>query len=195
MDELEKIILTLQKNWEKNLKSEGVKFPTGKKLIELACLYSFMPNPISQVDIKKWHEKFNKEYMLQARHLADMGWYIKSGNPRFTRGEYEKKFKSNELSLHSVDLPNPVWRSDSVKRVNNLLDSEWRQILEKFKNRGCAVCGRKMRHYDKGHLSKSKSYNKFNIVPMCVECNNWGQELEFKEYRDLVFRPILKSGK
>jgi len=22
--------------------------------------------------------------------------------------------------------------------------------------------------------------------------NKWGQELEFKEYRDLVFRPIIK---
>ena len=63
----EKIISTLQKAWEKNLKSEGVKFPIIQKLIELACLYSFMPNP--QVDIKKWHEKFNKEYIYFKKTL------------------------------------------------------------------------------------------------------------------------------
>ena len=42
-------------------------------------------------------------------------------------------------------------------------------------------------------VSLKSPYDKFNIVPMCVECNNWGQELEFKEYRDLVFRPIIKN--
>ena len=85
-----------------------------------------------------------------------------------------------------------MWDRNNQQRVNNLSESNWKNILEKFKERGCAVCGRIMRHYDKGHLLKSKPYNNDNIVPMCVECNNWGQEFEFKEYRGLVFRPIIK---
>ena len=97
------------------------------------------------------------------------------------------------MSLHSIEKPNPIWSRHNKKRINNLSDLEWKEILDKFKDRGCAVCGRKMEHYDKGHVLKSRSYDKFNIVPMCVECNNWGQELEFKEYRDLVYRPIIKN--
>ena len=182
----------LKVDWEKHLKIKGVKFPTGSKLIELTCLYLNMPNPMTQDEIEQWHQQNNMEYKRQARHLSDFGWYIKSGNRRFTRGEYEKKFRRNQMSLHSIEKPNPVWDKNNQKRVNNLPETEWEVILDKFKKRGCAVCGRKMSHYDKGHLLKSKSYKKDNIVPMCVECNNWGQELEFKEYRDLVFRPIIK---
>ena len=192
---LDELIPRLKSDWKKNLKKYGVRFPTGSKLIELVCLYSHMPKAISQDEIAKWHLKYDKEYKLQARHLADLGWNIKSGNTRFTRGVYEKNFRRNEMSLSSIKKPNPVWSRNNQKRINNLSNLDWKKILEKFKKRGCAVCGRKMKHYDKGHLLKSRSYDKYNIVPMCVECNNWGQELEFKEYRDLVYRPIIKSNK
>ena len=192
MNTLEKAKRKLKVDWVKYLKLKGVKFPTGNKLIELVCLYLNMPNPMTQDEIEKWHQINNREYKRQARHLVDAGWYIKSGNIRFTRGVYEKNHKRNQMSLHSIKKPNPVWDKNNKKRINNLSEIEWKDILNKFKERGCAVCGRKMSHYDKGHLLKSKSYEKDNIVPMCVECNNWGQELEFKEYRDLVFRPIIK---
>ena len=39
-----------------------------------------MPNPISQDEMERWHIKNGKEYKRQARHLADAGWFIKSGN-------------------------------------------------------------------------------------------------------------------
>ena len=191
MVDLNDLISKVKFHWKKNLKSKGVKEPSGSKLVELACLFSYMPNPISQDEIEKWHIKNGKEYKRQARHLADSGWYIKSGNSRFTRGVYEKKFKSNQMSLHSVKKTNPIWSKNNEKRINNLSSYDWENILKKFNQRGCAVCGRRMRHYDKGHILKSKSYNKSNIVPMCVDCNNWGQEFEFKEYRGLVFRPII----
>ncbi len=193
MDNLTNLKSKITLLWKKNLKSKGVKFPSGSKLIELICLFNHMPSPISQDEIEKWHIKNGKEYKRQARHLADAGWFIKSGNTRFTRGVYEKNFKRNQMSLHSIKKPNPIWSRHNQKRINNLSELEWKEILDKFKDRGCAVCGRKMKHYDKGHVLKSRSYDKFNIVPMCVECNNWGQELEFKEYRDLVFRPIIKN--
>lgn len=195
MSNLDKLTSKITILWDTNLKSKGVNLPSGSKLIELACLFVHMPHPISQDEIEKWHVKYGKEYKRQARHLADAGWFIKSGNTRFTRGVYEKKFKRNQMSLHSVKDSNPVWNRHNQKRINNLSNLDWKGILKKFKDRGCAVCGRKMKHYDKGHVLKSKPYDIFNIVPMCVECNNWGQELEFKEYRHLVYRPIIKNTK
>ncbi len=192
---LKDLEIKIRTKWHSNLRNEGVDFPSGKKLIELICLYAKMPKPMTQDEIERWHSENNFEYKRQARHLADLGWYIKSGNKRFTRGIYEKKFRNNQMSLHSIEEPNPVWTKNSIKRENNLTNEDWQKILEKFKERGCAVCGRKMNHYDKGHLLKSKSYEIGNIVPMCVDCNNWGQEIEFKEYKGLVFRPILKSRK
>ena len=55
----------------------------------------------------------------------------------------EKKFRNNQMSLHSIEEPNPVWTKNSIKRENNLTNEDWQKILEKFKERGCAVCGRK----------------------------------------------------
>ena len=84
MNNLDKLTSKITTLWETNLKSKGVKFPSGSKLIELICLFVHMPNPISQDEIEKWHIKNGKEYNRQARHLADAGWYIKSGNTRLT---------------------------------------------------------------------------------------------------------------
>ena len=39
---------------------------------------------MTQDEIERWHSENNFEYKRQARHLADLGWYIKSGNKRFT---------------------------------------------------------------------------------------------------------------
>ena len=102
----------------------------------------------------------------------------------------EKSLKRNQLVLFSVTLPNPIWNKDNKKRLNNLSEADWKEILEIFKDRGCLVCGRKFDSYDKGHLDQDKPYEKGNIVPMCSECNNWGQELYFKVGDNLVARPI-----
>ena len=80
MDNLTNLKSKITLLWKKNLKSKGVKFPSGSKLIELICLFNHMPSPISQDEIEKWHLKNGKEYKRQARHLADAGWFIKSGN-------------------------------------------------------------------------------------------------------------------
>lgn len=190
---LEQTIVKLKKDWEKYLKRDGVKFPSGKTLNKLVCLYLHMPNPMTLDQMFEWHQKNGlPTFDRQPRHLADQGWYIKSGNKRFTRSKYESEFKSNQNSLHTIKKPNPLWSKDDKKRIKNLSNLEWLEILKLFKKRGCAVCGRKMKHYDKGHLLKSKSEEKGNIVPMCSECNNWGLDVEFKMY-GLIARPIIKK--
>ena len=192
--ELKSLALELKTKWENNLKHLGVKLPSGKSFNKLLCLYYYFPKKVSQDEMSNWHRENNlPKYDLQARHLASLGWDIRYGNKRFTQGKQNPELTSNELILASIDKPNPFWRKDDKKRINNLSESDWEEILEEFKDRGCAVCGRKFEHYDKGHLLKTESYEKGNIVPMCSECNNWGQEVEFKEYNDLVYRPILKK--
>ena len=77
--------------------------------------------------------------------------------------------------------------------VNNLIDIYNNQnfLLHLYGKKNTEP-GRKMGHYDKGHLSQKKSEEKGNIVPMCVECNNWALEVEFKMY-GLIARPIMKK--
>lgn len=186
----------LRKHWEKNLKKHGVKYPSGKKLIQLICLYDSFSKPISQEKITDWHIKNNVgDYNKQARHIADTGWDIRSGNSRFTKGVQDKSLKRNELQLFSYINPNPIWDRYNKLRINNLGKGEWEEILSIFSKRGCAVCGEKMLSYDKGHLNRKKSYEKGNIVPMCVDCNNWGQakNVDFELTSKNIARPKIKK--
>lgn len=193
MNNLESLKNSIISEWKTNLKSFGVKCPSGRKLDALACLYSKYQKPMSQDEITEWFSKNNLNYNKQARHIASDGWDIRSGNKRFSQGVIDSSLKYNELVLFSVTKPNPNWDKNSLKRVNNLSSNEWDEILEIFKERGCAVCGRKRDMYDKGHLVRSKPYDKGNIVPMCSDCNNWGQakDLDFKLTKDLIARPLL----
>tara|TARA_B100000282_G_C31705105_1_gene478253 strand:- start:107 stop:688 length:582 start_codon:yes stop_codon:yes gene_type:complete len=193
MDNLESLRKIIISKWETNLKSFGVKCPSGRKLDALACLYSKFKKPMSQDEITQWFIKKNLNYDKQARHIASDGWDIRSGNKRFSQGIIDPNLNYNELILFSVTKPNPNWDKNNLKRINNLSLNEWDEILKHFKDRGCAVCGRKREMYDRGHLDRSKPYNKGNIVPMCSDCNNWGQakNLDFKLTKGLIARPIL----
>lgn len=183
----------LKGHWGNHLKEIGVIFPTGSHLNALLCLYYHMPGPVSQQEMINWHNEMGlPEYGRQARHLTDLGWDIRSGNNRFTRGIFDKNLKRDQLRLHSFEAPNPKWASFAERRSGTVSVDEWNIILERFKDRGCAVCGEIMEHYDKGHLSRDKGYTVDNIVPMCSECNNWGQEMDFKLHRRLVARPLIK---
>ena len=192
--DLEDLKTQLRINWEKNLKQHGVKHPReGQRLYCILCLFENLNKPLSQSQILEWFEK-NKlpKYDRQARHIADDGWYIVGGNTRVTRYEIVSSLKSNQLMLKSVKEPNPIWLNNNKKREGFLNSETWEQILETFKDRGCAVCGVKQNNYDQGHL-KFGPYNENNIVPMCSSCNNWGQRynLEFELRDGLRARPIL----
>ena len=75
---------------------------------------------------------------------------------------------------------------------------DWEDILDAFANRGCAVCGRHFPHYDKGHLNPELPMTLDNIVPMCVDCNNWaGRQMSItsstREHSLLGLQGILGS--
>lgn len=192
-DEIKRLHRDLVRDWELNLEAGGVEMPkeSSVKFRELLCLYAHMPYPMTQEEIGNWlAEKFGMDYVKQARHLADSGWDLRSGNSRFTRGVWDPSLKRNQLRLHSVESPNPKWVEENQKRVGFMNAETWEKVLEVYKDRGCAVCGRKFPKYDKGHLLQDKGVEPGNIVPMCSECNNWGQEMEFKLDRGLVARPF-----
>ena len=186
----------LKKQWEKNLKKHGVKFPAeGQRLNGIICLFENLNKPLSQDDILDWFEKNDlPTYDRQIRHVADDGWYLVGGNKRATRFEIDLSLKRSQNMLKSVSEPNPIWLRNEKKREGFLKAETWEEILETFKDRGCAVCGVKQDNYDQGHLLFGP-YNKNNIVPMCSSCNNWGQmyKLEFKMDDSLRARPILKK--
>jgi hypothetical protein len=191
---LKDLKVQLKSYWEKNLNQYGVKFPReGQRLNCILCLFENLNKPISQNEMLDWFEK-NKlpKYDRQARHLADDGWYIVGGNSRLTRCKIDPSLKRDQLKLKSLKKPNPIWFENDKKREGFLESKTWKEILEVFKDRGCAVCGVKHDHYDQGHLEFGEyTYN--NIVPMCSSCNNWGQmyNLEFKLTSGLIARPII----
>ena len=59
-------------------------------------------------------------YKTKSFDLLKLYSFIKSGNTRFTRGVYEKNFKRNQMSLHSIEKPNPIWSRHNKKRINKV---------------------------------------------------------------------------
>lgn len=184
-------------DWENYLKKYGVKLPDdGQRLFGILCLYENLGTPLTQDEMIQWFQKRKlPEYDRQIRHIADAGWYIIGGNSRSTRYEIHPNYTRDQICLKTIEEPNPIWTLGNLKRQNFLDASEWKDILEVFKNRGCAVCGIKYNNYDKGHLLLNRPYEKNNIVPMCTSCNNWGQmyNLEFTLDNNLRARPLIKK--
>lgn len=197
--ELSTLKLKLKEDWGRYLKKHGVKFPNeGQRLNGILCLYENLGKPLSQDEMIKWfQERKLRGYDRQIRHIADEGWYIIGGNKRATRYEVSKDLSHDQICLKTIKKPNPLWSAGSLKRKNFFEAGDWEEILEIFKDRGCAVCGIHFENYDKGHLltGQNDSYNKKNIVPMCTSCNNWGQRhnFEFKVDAWLRARPIIKK--
>lgn len=193
--DFEKLNKKLKRDFDKYLKDKKVIYPTSVRLYGLLCLFHNLNKPVTQDELAEWYQKFNKKYDRQLRHIATDGWYVVTGNSRSTNMEIDKNLKRDQLKLVSTKLPNPIWSSSNEKRKNYLNSNDWKEILFAFRDRGCAVCGRKNINYDKGHLKLNKGYKVENIVPMCTPCNNWGQmyNLEFKLDNFLVARPILKK--
>lgn len=185
----------LHRHWQIYLSSHGVIFPEGeKRLLALLCLYAHFEKAISQDQMVAWIRENGGRYDRQARHLGSDGWFLKSGNSRATRLEFDSSLKRDELMLFSITQPNPIWKTQrKIARVYDLNKGDWKDLLDAFKDRGCAVCGRHFKNYDKGHLNPEKSYSYDNIVPMCVECNNWAgaHDVTFTlDTRNLIARPI-----
>ena len=188
----------LKELWQQNLESLGVNWPTGEaRRLALLSLYDNFNTPMSQDEIATWIANHGGRYDRQARHLAADGWYIVSGNRRSTRMQCAPALNRDQLMLVSVSEANPIWLNElQTSRDWAMSEDDWEEKLQVFERagRGCAICGRHFAFYDKGHLDIQKPYTIDNIVPNCVECNNWAQarKLSFDfNPNTLVARPIL----
>lgn len=192
---IERMKNELERSWRINLEGHGVHFPTGDaKLLPLLALYESIGLPLTQNEISEWVSKHGGAYNKQARHMAGVdGWYFVSGNKRSTLMENDSGLTRNQLKLKSVVVPNPIWlEQHKLTRIYELSLGNWEDILQAFSDRGCAVCGRYFSHYDKGHLNPTLPMTLNNIVPMCVECNNWAgaTNIHFElDTRSLIARP------
>lgn len=190
----EEIAVKLKESYVRYLEAYGVEWPGAQQLPALLCLFDRMPSAVSQTEILEQYRawKLGFEYNRQARHLAEMGWHIASGNRRSTRMPFDDRLRRDELVLRSVNTPNPVWMTKGrMCRQGVLSAASWSDILALFSGRGCAVCGRKMKSYDKGHLDPLKPFSLGNVVPMCADCNNWAASLDvsFSIDDNLIARP------
>ena len=196
---IKRLTKELKEYWKSNLKAHNVDFPsTESKLLPLLALFDNIRKPLTQDEISAWLSRFGGKYNRQARHLAgNDGWYIVTGNKRSTLMEYDENMSNNQLMLFSVESANPIWINQrKVTRIYELASGDWEDMLAVFSGRGCAVCGRHFPHYDKGHLNPELPMNLENIVPMCVECNNWAgaSNIHFiLDKRTLVARPSRNS--
>ena len=112
--------------------------------------------------------------------------------------ENDSEMSRDQLKLESIESPNPIWmKHHKLTRIYELSTGDWEDLLVAFSDRGCAVCGRHFPHYDKGHLNPELPLTIDNIVPMCVECNNWAgaSNVHFElDKRSLIARPSRNSG-
>lgn len=162
-------------NYENNLKNLGVESVKGTVFEPgLVFLFKIFPNAANQDEITSWYKNNTDiDYNKQLRHTAGKGWFLISGNPRYTIGVCDKSMKTDQLRLGSLTEVNPKKEEHELKRGGILSAESWEEILEIFKDRGCALCGRRFENYDKGHLDPRLGYSKENIVPLCPECNNY----------------------
>lgn len=169
-------------------KKAGVIYPSETELPAIVFLYSIMPNKTSHDEITEFYKRHtDQSYNKQIRHAApNKKWYLVSGNTRATLMEIDETMNRDEIKLVSMELPNPV--DSSEKRTGTISDDSWENIKEKYKERGCGMCGRKMDHYDKGHLDPNKGYSIENIVPLCSSCNNYISNRPINVYDGLVVR-------
>jgi hypothetical protein len=181
----------LYARWETGLKKWGIPYPNGAHLPALLAMYERMPFPLSQAYIADWYtEHSDIVYNRQIRHLASDGWDIRSGNKRYTQGVCDIGIKANEVRLAQIEAPSPVWTyDDKLKRTGSISTFTWEEKLMLYTPRGCAVCGQKHSHYDKGHLDPTLGYSNANIVPMCPDCNNWAADRIIFKLDGLIARP------
>ena len=167
----------LVKAYKEFLQPYGVAWPSEHQEPGLWLLHKNLGKPVSQEQVTRFYlQTFNLDYNKQLRHISAVGWHIATGNKRASRMPVNNKIGRNDLMLVSVTAPNPIWlTTQRLTRLGSVGIASWEEKLLQYSSHGCAVCGQKFDHYDKGHLDSSKRFELENLVPMCVKCNNWAQ--------------------
>lgn len=187
--EVENLYFELKKEWESNLKKDGVKFPRLKRgdsftkdALVLVYLYKKYGKKVTKTELTSFIQQYYPETndVQQARHLAaQKGWFILSG----TRGDFEAKERNihpGEYMLASLEKCYPNFTQQ--RRDYNLESADGWEKLKKSYDYRCATCGSKEGesnfHYpssitklQKGHMNPERPLESGNIIPQCEKCN------------------------
>ncbi len=75
--------------------------------------------------------------------------------------------------MQSISPPHPIFaRSDRLKREGRAGVRDWKDLCELYSYK-CAHCGKETRNPDKGHMNPDKPQEIGNLIPLCINCNNW----------------------
>jgi len=184
--EIELIYNKLKKEYEKNLKSKGIKLPELRKngvyikdAIVLCCLYKYIGKGVSKDELTRIVRNYfpNTTDVQQARHLGKQkGWYIASGH----RGDVGVEIANNEYCLVNLKETYPGFHATSGPRGARG-GNDFQALKEKFENR-CATCGSTegkpnflnknvITKLEESHMNPSLPLSLQNMIPQCQECN------------------------
>lgn len=168
----------LHRAWEESLSSWGVRWPTSPvKLAQLVGLSFFVGEPVSKDSLGAFVKAtVGGASDTQARHLRADGWYVVGSGrgPAFTNTLSNGiRMPRGTYALASLVTPIPSFvRSDRLKRQGRIGARDWEELCAYYDGK-CAHCGVKVKNPDKGHMDPEKGYDITNLIPLCVECNNW----------------------
>ena len=198
-DYLKDLESRFKKKWKNGIGSKGVPYPRSRHKWALMFLFESMPSAKSQEEITTWYLKNNLQpYDRQVRHQAAKGWYLKTGNKRSTNMVVDQGLNPDQIRLVSMDQLNPI--QNFANRTGSVSKLDWDEKVKVYEKErgGCAVCGMKYDHYDKGHLDRSKGMEIENLVPTCTDCNNWAQfyDYDFKlKENSFIARPVPRANR
>jgi len=182
--DLDSAFKKIQKDWEKYLKSEGIRLPKEDtaKYYQLTILKHFEGKAIHKDDISALIQRFIKNAAndQQIRHLKTQdGWFILNrGDSAFVTSV--EKF--NPESCHTLLTTKSAFPNSNLVRRKAIKQSDWKLILEKY-NYTCASCGTKIGEFhrfdssfkvetlEKGHMNPNKPLEVGNVIPQCRWCN------------------------
>ncbi len=172
----------LHGQWQNALEGQGVTWPAGAavKRAQLVGLSFFVGEPVSKDSLGRFVQDIAGGALdTQVRHLRAQGWNVIGGG----RGEAQHNHLPNgqrmprgAYCLASVTTPATRFvQSLRLKRQGRAGVRDWEELCRLYDNR-CAHCGTSVRRPDKGHMDPDKGQDISNLIPLCVECNNWAQD-------------------
>jgi hypothetical protein len=172
----------LHEAWRRSLEGQGVAWPEKApvKRAQLVGLSFFVGEAVSKDSLGRFVQEIAGGALdTQVRHLRASGWNVIGGG----RGEAHhnhlpngERMPRNAYALASVTTPATRFvQSLRLKRQGRVGVRDWDDLCRLYDGR-CAHCGVSVRKPDKGHMDPERGQDISNLIPLCVECNNWAQD-------------------
>lgn len=211
-DEIESWYKKLQKEYEVNLASYGVKFTARKttKALWLIYLRKYQGKLVHKDTISSFvatvNPKAGKDQ--QVRHLASDGWYVLNKGDKLPGSK--KVVPNGYHVLITTENPKPTFIYKSLKRAGRISAKNFGQLKAVYGFR-CATCGSqegkpnllepgKKTALQQGHMNPHKRPTLENSIPQCQVCNQVYQDNFVFDNKGRVVavaskKPVLRASK